>query len=58
MTNIALGPLRLDARNDLLLQGAKPVALGKRVIRLLRSLVEQPGALISKDALIEARWPG
>ena len=32
--------------------------LGQRAIALLRTLVERPGALVSKDALIEAAWSG
>src|ERR1700726_918552 len=58
MTIIALGPFRLDTRNDLLLRGTEPVALGKRAIVLLRSLIERPGELVSKDTLIEAPWSG
>jgi DNA-binding winged helix-turn-helix (wHTH) protein/predicted ATPase len=58
MSDIVLGPFRLDARSDLLLRGNEPVALGRRAIALLRALVEQPGALVSKDALIDAAWPG
>src|ERR1700760_2219105 len=54
----ALGPFRLDAQNDLLLRGIEPVALGRRAIALLRALVEQRGALVSKDALMETAWPG
>jgi DNA-binding winged helix-turn-helix (wHTH) protein/predicted ATPase len=58
MTNFALGPFRLDTDSGLLLRGTEPVALGLRAIALLRALVERPGALVSKDALIEAAWPG
>src|SRR6476660_6487543 len=59
MTNIyALGPFRLEPDGDLLLRGSEPLALGRRAIALLRRLVEQPGAVVSKDALIEAAWPG
>jgi DNA-binding winged helix-turn-helix (wHTH) protein len=54
----ALGPFRLDTQNDLLFRGADPVALGRRAIALLRVLVERPGAVVSKDALIEAAWTG
>jgi hypothetical protein len=54
----ALGPFRLDTQDDLLLRGSEPAALGRRAIALLRALVERPGALVSKDALIEAAWPG
>src|SRR5271166_2013035 len=55
---IALGPFRLDTQDGLLLRGREPVALGRRAIALLQALVEQPGALLSKDALIEAAWSG
>jgi DNA-binding winged helix-turn-helix (wHTH) protein len=58
MTIHRLGPFRLDTQDDLLLLGRAPVALGRRAIALLRSLVERPGALVSKDALIEAAWSG
>ena len=58
MTIYALGPFRLDTQDGLLLCGREPVALGRRAIALLRALVEQPGALLSKDALIEAAWSG
>src|SRR5580698_9616744 len=53
-----LGPFRLDTRDNLLFRGNEPLALGRRAIALLRALVERPGALVSKDALIEAAWPG
>ena len=54
----ALGPFRLDTRDNLLFRGSEPLALGRRALALLRTLVERPGALVSKDALIEAAWPG
>jgi TolB-like protein/DNA-binding winged helix-turn-helix (wHTH) protein/Flp pilus assembly protein TadD len=54
----ALGPFRLDTQDDLLFRGAEPVTLGRRAIALLRALVERPGAVVSKDALIEAAWSG
>src|SRR5580658_8710379 len=53
-----LGPFRLDTRDNLLFRGNEPLALGRRAIALLRALVERPGSLVSKDALIEAAWPG
>ena len=34
------------------------MALGRRAVALLQALVERPGALVSKDALIEAAWSG
>jgi adenylate cyclase len=54
----ALGPFRLDTANLLLSRGIEPIALGRRATALLWALVERPGALVSKDALIEAAWPG
>ena len=53
-----LGPFRLDTEDDLLFRGSEPLALGRRAIALLRALVERPGALVTKDALIDAGWPG
>jgi DNA-binding winged helix-turn-helix (wHTH) protein/predicted ATPase len=53
----ALGPFRLDTQSGLLLRESEPIALGRRAVALLRALVEQPGAVVSKDALIEAAWP-
>ena len=58
MPTYLLGPFRLDTEDGLLLRGGEPVTLGRRAIALLRALVEQPGALLSKDALIEAGWSG
>jgi DNA-binding winged helix-turn-helix (wHTH) protein/predicted ATPase len=53
----ALGSFRLDTQSDLLFRGSEPVALGRRAVALLRALVERPGAVVSKAALIEAVWP-
>src|SRR5271154_1019245 len=53
-----LGPFCLDSANLLLSRGIAPMALGRRAIALLWALIERPGALVSKDALIEAAWPG
>ncbi len=58
MGTYELGPFRLDTHSGLLLRGSEPVALGRRAVALLQALVERPGALVSKDALIEAAWPG
>jgi TolB-like protein/Tfp pilus assembly protein PilF len=54
----ALGPFLLDTQSDLLWRGTQPMALGRRAIALLRALVERPGAVVSKDVLIEAAWSG
>jgi adenylate cyclase len=53
-----IGPFRLDEQGDALFRGAEPVALSQRAVALLRMLVERAGAPVSKEALIEAAWPG
>ncbi len=53
-----LGPFRLDTQDNLLFRGNEPLALGRRALALLSALVQRPGALVSKEALIEAAWPG
>ena len=57
MARHSLGPFRLDTQDKLLFRGSEPVALGRRAIALLRALVERPGMVVSKDALITAAWP-
>jgi adenylate cyclase len=57
-TVYTLGPFRLDIEGDLLWRGTQPAALGRRAIALLRALVEHPGVVVSKDALVDAAWPG
>src|SRR5260221_1784412 len=52
------GPFRLDADAETLFRGDEPVALGQRAVGLLRLLLERAGAPVSKDALIDAAWPG
>jgi TolB-like protein len=55
---LAFGPFRLDAEAETLFRGAEPVPIGRRAVSLLRVLLDQPRAPVSKDALIEAAWPG
>src|SRR5215510_3841858 len=57
-TVYAVGPFRLDTQSDVLWRGTEPTALGRRAIALLRALVERRGAVVSKDALIDAAWSG
>src|SRR5438552_8301881 len=52
------GPFRLAADAEMLFRGCEPVALGRRAVTLLRLLVERAGTPVSKDALMEAAWPG
>ena len=52
------GPFRLDTDAEILFSGARPIVLGQRAVALLRLLLEQADAPVSKDALFEAAWPG
>src|SRR6516162_6581525 len=58
MAIIALGPFCLDTAHSLLLRGGAPVPLGRRAVAVLRTLVERPGALVSKEVLIKSTWSG
>jgi TolB-like protein/Tfp pilus assembly protein PilF len=57
-TSHEFGPFRLDGDAEMLFRGGVPIALGQRAVALLRLLLERAGAPVSKDALIEAAWPG
>src|SRR5215475_4152169 len=57
-TIYAFGPFRLDAQGETLFKGTEPVALSHRAVALLRILIDRAGAPVSKDALMEAAWPG
>jgi len=54
---------RFDCRSGDLFQMdqagvATAVSIGRRALGLLRVLVERQGELVSKDAIMEAVWPG
>lgn len=54
----AFGPFRLDSEAEILFRGDEALPLGRRAVSLLRALVERAGNPVTKDALIEAAWPG
>src|SRR6266446_9495495 len=54
---------RLDRRGGMLYRSAQgavgvPVELGPRTIALLALLAGRQGAVVSKDAIMKAVWPG
>lgn len=57
-TTYSLGPFRLDVDAKMLFRGTQPVALGHRAISVLHLLVQRPGILVSKDALMKGAWAG
>jgi TolB-like protein len=58
MNTYEFGPFRLDTDAEILFRGAQPIVLGQRAVALLRLLLDQADAPVSKDALFEAAWPG
>lgn len=54
----AFGPYQLDPSARRLLRGDETVAIPSRQLDILVLLVTRAGQLLSKDALIEAAWPG
>ena len=57
LRRFAFGPFRLAPAQQLLLEGEAPVRLGGRARDLLIALLEQPGQVITKEALSARLWP-
>lgn len=60
---VTFGPWRYDRRVNTLVRLSStgdwiPVAIGARALQVLSALLRDPGALVSKDALMDAVWPG
>ena len=54
---ILFGPFCLDLRAGRLLRGSQPVPLRPKTFAVLHHLVRRPGALVTKDELLDAAWP-
>jgi predicted ATPase/DNA-binding winged helix-turn-helix (wHTH) protein len=54
---LALRGFRIFPRQGRMLDGEEPVELGARAFELLLALIEAPGAVVSKQALIGRAWP-
>jgi TolB-like protein/Tfp pilus assembly protein PilF len=52
------GPFRLDAAAAILFRDDEPTVLGQRAVALLGLLLERARMPVSKDALMDAAWPG
>jgi DNA-binding winged helix-turn-helix (wHTH) protein/tetratricopeptide (TPR) repeat protein len=53
---IVFAPFCLDLRAGRLLHGTQPVPLQPKAFAVLRHLAERPGALVTKDELLDAVW--
>jgi EAL domain-containing protein (putative c-di-GMP-specific phosphodiesterase class I)/DNA-binding winged helix-turn-helix (wHTH) protein len=54
---MSFGPFRLDRAQRLLLEGNKPIHIGSRALDILILLLEKPGELVTKDAIMARVWP-
>ncbi|HEY8321465.1 MAG TPA: winged helix-turn-helix domain-containing protein [Candidatus Baltobacteraceae bacterium] len=57
MSLYQFGPFELDAEQLLLSVAGVPVALGPKVVETLLALLEHPGEVLSKSALLDRVWP-
>jgi adenylate cyclase len=58
MPSISFGPYRFDATLMSLTRDREPVGLNARGAALLAALVDAKGATVSRQALLDAGWPG
>src|SRR3954454_14985670 len=56
-SRISFGPFVLDSGAGTLLRNDVPIAIGYRALKLLAPLVERPGEVLGKTALMDAAWP-
>ena len=54
--HLVFWPFRLDATNEQLWREGREIILRRKTFEVLRYLVEHPGQLVTKTALLEAVW--
>jgi DNA-binding winged helix-turn-helix (wHTH) protein/tetratricopeptide (TPR) repeat protein len=57
MSVFEFGPFQLESDQLLLFDRGEPVALGPKVVETLLALIERPGEVLSKSALLDRIWP-
>src|SRR5262245_39323290 len=57
-TCLVFPPFQLDLSNEQLRRHSHAIALRPQTFAVLRYLVEHPGVLVTKDALLDAVWSG
>ena len=57
-TSLFFPPFRLDVAGEQLWREKQPLALRPKTFAVLRYLVEHPGALVTKDELLDTVWAG
>jgi len=56
-TRCHFSPFTFDREREQLLRGTQPVRLRPKTLALLRFLLEHPGQVVERDALMAALWP-
>ncbi|MBD9456088.1 helix-turn-helix transcriptional regulator [Pseudomonas sp. PDM05] len=54
---VQFGPYRIHPRQRLVLEGGRPLRLGRRAVDILLVLLEQAGNVVSKQELMARVWP-
>ena len=57
MRRLAFGPFVFDPSRGVLRDG-QPVPINQKGLRLLSALLDKPGEVVDKAALMDAAWPG
>ncbi|MBV8491175.1 MAG: winged helix-turn-helix domain-containing protein, partial [Candidatus Eremiobacteraeota bacterium] len=57
MSVYEFGSYQLDSERLLLLEHGEPVPLGPKVVETLLALIEHPGDVLTKSALLDRIWP-
>src|SRR5262245_14003181 len=57
-SDLRFPPFRLDVANACLWRRTRAIRLTPKAFAVLRCLAERPGELFTKEALLEAVWPG
>lgn len=55
---ISFGQFRLDLTNECLWRGAHSISLRPKAFAVLKLLINHPGQLVNKQAVLETVWPG
>ena len=56
--SVVFPPFSLDLANEQLWHGNTPIVLRRQTFAVLRYLLEHAGQVVTKQALLEALWPG
>jgi predicted ATPase len=58
MDSMSFGPFRLDPRTESVWRDGEEIRLRPKTFAVLRYLTERPNSVVTKEALLDAVWPG